>query len=46
MSLDRIDNSKDHLIDNCQLVCLAIQYGRNNKTVEEVKAYIEKIRAI
>ena len=46
MSLDRIDNSKDHSIDNCQLVCLAIQYGRNDKTVEEVKAYIEKIKAL
>ena len=46
MSLDRIDNSKDHSIDNCQLVCLAIQYGRNDKTVEEVKAHIEKIKVI
>ncbi len=44
MSLDRIDNSKLHTKDNCQLVCMAIQFGRSNKSVEEVKRYIEEIK--
>lgn len=35
MSLDRINNDdKNHSKDNCQLVCLAIQLGRNEKTIE------------
>lgn len=43
MSLDRIDNTKLHTKDNCQLVCLAIQYGRNDKSIDEVKEYINEI---
>ena len=46
MSLDRIDNSKLHISGNCQLVCMAIQFGRGDKSVEEVKKYINEIRAI
>jgi len=46
MSLDRIDNSKLHTADNCQLVCMAIQFGRSDKTIEEVKNYINEIRNI
>ncbi|VBB18999.1 hypothetical protein YASMINEVIRUS_1531 [Yasminevirus sp. GU-2018] len=45
MSLDRIDNTGTHTKDNCQLVCLAIQYGRNDKSIQEVKDYIDEIRA-
>ena len=47
MSLDRIDNdNKNHSKDNCQLVCLAIQFGRNDKTIEEIKNYLEIIKHI
>jgi hypothetical protein len=44
MSLDRIDGSKLHTYDNCQLILLGIQYGKHDKTNEEVKKYIEEIR--
>jgi len=44
MSLDRIDNSKGHTKDNCQLVLLSIQFGKNEYSNEEVKKYIEEIR--
>jgi hypothetical protein len=46
MSLDRINNDGLHTIDNCQLVCMAIQYGRNNKSMEIITDYIETIRNI
>lgn len=44
MSLDRIDNSKSHTIDNCQLVLLAIQYGKSDKSMDEINNYIKEIR--
>ena len=45
-SVDRIDNTKPHRRDNCHIVCLAIQFGKLTHSVEDVKAYINKIREI
>lgn len=45
MSLDRIVNGNElHTKDNCQLVCMAIQYDKSDKSNEEVIKYIEEIR--
>lgn len=44
MSLDRIDNSKGHTVDNCQLVCLPINYGKNKYTNQDILDHIEKIK--
>ena len=45
MSLDRIVSGDElHTKDNCQLVCMAIQFGKSNKSNEEVIKYIEEIR--
>lgn len=44
MSVDRIDNLKGHTKDNVQLVCLAINYGKNRYTNEDVLAHIDKIK--
>jgi hypothetical protein len=43
-SVDRLDNSKGHTKDNCQIVCLAIQHGKLTHDSEKVIDYIESIR--
>lgn len=43
-SVDRIDNSKPHILDNCQIVCLGIQLGKVKFSDEEVTEHIEKIK--
>lgn len=43
-SIDRIDNSKPHTLDNCVLVCLAGNYGRHVATVENYRQHILKLR--
>jgi hypothetical protein len=40
MSLDRLDNSKPHTIDNVVLCQRFINNGRGNTTVEEFTAYL------
>lgn len=45
-SVDRIDNAKAHIKDNCQIVCLAVQLGRLTNSIENTKAHIDKIRQI
>lgn len=44
MSLDRIDSSKLHTLDNCHFVCLGIQYGKNDKSMTEVINHIYEIQ--
>lgn len=41
-SIDRIDNSKGHTMDNCVLVCMVENYGRNNMLYEEFKEWLEE----
>lgn len=43
-SLDRIDNSQGHTKDNVQIVCIAINYGKNKYTNQDVLDHIEKIK--
>jgi hypothetical protein len=43
-SVDRLDNSKGHIKENCQIVCLAIQHGKLTYDSEKVIDYIESIR--
>lgn len=43
-SVDRLDNSKGHTKDNCQIVCLAIQHGKLTHDSKKVIDYIESIR--
>ena len=44
MSLDRMDSSKLHTLDNCHFVCMAIQFGKLDKSMDEIKRYIKEIR--
>jgi len=46
MSVDRVNNDKSHTADNCQLVCLAINYGKNDNTNDGAIEYIKKIREL
>jgi len=46
MSVDRIDNTKGHTLENCQLVCMAINLGKLNKSNEDMIKYIKEIREI
>jgi len=41
-SLDRIDNSKGHLIDNVHLVCRAINTGRGKTEINEFKVWFKE----
>ena len=43
-SIDRIDNTKPHTLDNCVLVCLSSNFGRSNFSVEEYLQHINLIR--
>jgi len=41
--LDRIDNSKSHLIDNVITCCKWCNYAKRERSVEEFKNWIEKV---
>ncbi|ARF11689.1 hypothetical protein Klosneuvirus_2_125 [Klosneuvirus KNV1] len=43
MSVDRIDSSKGHTPENCQLICMAIQFGKSNKSNDETIKYVKEI---
>lgn len=43
-SVDRINNGKGHIINNCQIVCLAVQLGKSTHSNEIIKEYIKRIR--
>jgi hypothetical protein len=45
-SIDRIKNDIGHTKDNCQIVCLAIQFGKHKHTNEAVKNYIAELKEI
>jgi hypothetical protein len=40
-SIDRIDNSKGHTMDNCVLCCFAENYGRNDIEYDDFKEWID-----
>ena len=43
-SVDRIDNNKTYTEDNCVLVCLSENYGRNSLKVDKYLSVIEDIK--
>ncbi|GAG18170.1 unnamed protein product, partial [marine sediment metagenome] len=43
MSVDRIDNSKGHTFNNCQLVCLGIQRGKLDKSDNDAIKYVKEM---
>ncbi len=43
-SIDRIDNSKLHTAENCQLVCLAVQLGSNAASVDDTLKHLATIK--
>jgi hypothetical protein len=45
-SVDRIKNDTGYRKDNCQIVCLAIQFGKHIFSNEEVKQYIAELKEI
>ncbi len=45
-SVDRIDNNKPHSKDNCQIVCLSVQFGKLTYNDKDVIDYINKIKII
>ena len=43
-SIERLDNSLPHTEENCVLVCLGINLGRNKSTLEELKKHLKLIK--
>ena len=43
-SIDRKDNSCHHTLQNCQLVCLAVNLGKNVNEDDDILAYIDDMK--
>ena len=43
-SVDRIDNTGTHNIENCQIIIMAVNLGKNNRDNDAVKAYLAAMR--
>jgi hypothetical protein len=43
VSIDRLDSNKGHTLENCQLVLMSINFGKSNKTNDEVIQYVKEI---
>lgn len=43
-SIERLNNNVLYTRDNCVLVCLGINYGRSNNSIEELHNHLDKIR--
>ncbi len=43
-SVDRLDNTKGHTIENCQIICLAIQHGKLTHENDKIIDYIQSIK--
>jgi hypothetical protein len=46
MSIDRIDSSQGHHLENCQLILLGINLGKSNKSNDALIQYIQEIRQL
>lgn len=44
VSVDRIDNTKGHTIDNVRLVCWFVNQGRSETTIDEWRATLARLR--
>ncbi len=43
MSVDRLNSALGHTFENCQIVCLAVNYAKLNKSNDETIQYIKEI---
>lgn len=43
-SIDRLDNAKGHERKNCHMVCMGVNYSRNDMTLEHYKEALERRR--
>lgn len=43
-SIDRIDSNIHHTRDNCQLVCLAINFGKNTSDDQALREYVDRLK--
>ncbi len=43
ISIDRIDNTKGHTLENSQLICLSINYGKLDKNNDDTIKYVKEI---
>jgi hypothetical protein len=43
LSIDKIDHNKGYTKDNIQLVCMAVNEMKNDRTIEELKYFCECI---
>lgn len=46
MSIDRIDNSKGHTLENCQIVLMSINRGKLDKCNDSVVKYVQEIKEL
>jgi hypothetical protein len=42
-SVERLDCNIGHTPENCVIVCLSLNYGRNNCNIDNFKSHLEKI---
>lgn len=42
--LDRVDNTQDHIIDNCVPCCWVCNRAKNSRTLDEFKQYINNLK--
>jgi hypothetical protein len=42
-SVERLDCNIGHTPENCVIVCLSLNYGRNNCNIDDFKSHLEKI---
>ena len=43
-SLDRIDSSKDYLVGNVEIVCMAVNLAKNNFNKKDMIDFIKEIK--
>jgi hypothetical protein len=43
MSVDRINGALGHTFENCQIICLALNYAKSDKSNDEAIQYIKEI---
>ncbi len=42
-SVERLDCNIGHTPENCVIVCLSLNYGRNNCNIDDFTSHLEKI---
>ncbi len=43
MSVDRLNGTLGHTFENCQIICLALNYAKSDKSNEETIQYVKEI---